>query len=89
MVLKVWDNDHFRPNMHWERYLHVSMVSLTCMASVVSASLQPYGLCSISGSSVHGILQARRLEWVAIPFSRGSSQPGDQTYISYISHIYN
>ena len=45
MVLKVWDNDHFRPNMHWERYLHVSMVSLTCMASVVSASLQPYGLC--------------------------------------------
>ena len=31
------------------------------------------------GSSVHGILQARRLEWVAIPFSSGSSQPRDQT----------
>jgi len=32
--------------------------------------------CSLSGSSVHGILQARILEWVAISFSRGSSQPG-------------
>ena len=33
--------------------------------------------CSPSGSSVHGILQARILEWVAVPFSRGSSQPRD------------
>ena len=32
--------------------------------------------CSTPGSSVHGILQARILEWVAIPFSRGSSQKG-------------
>ena len=32
--------------------------------------------CSPPGSSVHGILQARILEWVAIPFSRGSSNPG-------------
>ena len=34
------------------------------------------------GSSVHGILQARILEWVAIPFSRGSSPPRDQTQAS-------
>ena len=34
---------------------------------------------SLPGSSVHGILQARILEWVAIPFSRGSSWPRDQT----------
>ena len=33
--------------------------------------------CSLSGSSVHGILQARILEWVAKPFSRGSSRPKD------------
>ena len=33
--------------------------------------------CSPQGSSVHGILQARRLEWVAIPFSRGSFLPRD------------
>ena len=32
--------------------------------------------CSPPGSSVHGILQATILEWVAIPFSRGSSNPG-------------
>ena len=39
------------------------------------------------GSSVHGILQARILEWVAISFSRGSSQPKDWTCISWISCI--
>ena len=40
--------------------------------------------CSPPGSSVHGILQARILEWVAIPFSRRSSQPRDQTQVSRI-----
>ena len=35
--------------------------------------------CSLPGSSVHGILQARILEWVAISSSRGSSQPRDRT----------
>jgi len=34
--------------------------------------------CSLSGSSVHGILQARILEWVVMPSSRESSQPRDQ-----------
>ena len=41
--------------------------------------------CSPSGSSVHGIFQARALEWVAISFSRGSSQPRDQTRVSHIA----
>ena len=35
--------------------------------------------------TVHGILQARILEWVAFPFSRGSSQPGDRTQVSCIA----
>ena len=39
---------------------------------------------SPASSSVYGILQARILEWVAIPFSRGSSQPRDQTWVSCI-----
>ena len=39
--------------------------------------------CSPPGSSVHGIFQARIVEWVAIPFSRGSSWPRDQTWISH------
>jgi len=40
--------------------------------------------CSPPGSSVHGILQARILEWVAMPSSRGSSQPKDRTQVSRI-----
>ena len=40
--------------------------------------------CSPPGSSVHGILQTRILEWVAISFSKGSSQPTDQILISCI-----
>ena len=39
-------------------------------------------LCNTMDYTVHGILQARILEWVAIPFSRGSSQPRDQTQVS-------
>ena len=38
---------------------------------------------SLPGSSVHGIFQARILEWVAISFSRGSSQPRDRTRVSH------
>ena len=51
-------------------------------------SLQPYPTlcdpmdCSPPGSSVHGILQAGILEWVARPSSRGSSQPRDRTCVS-------
>ena len=47
--------------------------------------------CSPPGSSVHGIPQARILEWVAIPFSRGSSQPRDGTHISCLLrwHVYS
>ena len=40
---------------------------------------------SLPGSSVHGVLQARILEWVAISFSRGSSQPRDHTHVSCIA----
>ena len=43
--------------------------------------------CRLPGSSVHGILQARTLEWVAISSSRGSSQPRDWTHVSCISCI--
>ena len=43
--------------------------------------------CSPPGSSVHGILQARILKWVALPSSRGSSQPRDPVRISHVSRI--
>ena len=41
--------------------------------------------CSLSGSSVHGIFQARVLEWIAISFSRESSWPRDRTWVSHIA----
>ena len=41
-------------------------------------------LCDPMDYTVHGILQARILEWVAFPFSRGSSQSRDQTQVSHI-----
>ena len=41
--------------------------------------------CSPPGSSIHGILYARILEWVAMPFSRASSQPSDGTQVSRIA----
>ena len=41
-------------------------------------------LCNSMDSTAHGMLQARILEWVAFPFSRGSSQPRDRTQVSRI-----
>ena len=41
-------------------------------------------LCDPMDYTVHGLLQARILEWVAFPFSRGSSQPWDRTQVSRI-----
>ena len=42
-------------------------------------------LCNSMDYTVHGILQARIVEWVAVRFSRGSSQPGDWTQVSWIA----
>ena len=50
--------------------------------SVVSNSLSQYGLYNPPSSSVHGILQVRILEWVAILFSRASSRPRDWIWVS-------
>ena len=41
--------------------------------------------CSLTGSSVHGIFQARVLEWIAISFSRGPSRPRNRTGVSRIA----
>ena len=69
--------------------MHVCMCMCVCVyvCSVAqsASSLQPLD-CGPPGSSVHGISQARMLEWVAISFSRGSSQPRGWTCISCISH---
>ena len=61
---------------------------LCCLKSLQSCLTLCYPMdCSPPGSSVHGILPARILEWVAMPSSRGSSQPRDPTRISCSSCI--
>ena len=62
----------------------VASVVSNSVRPVVSNSLQPCGLW-LPGSSVHGILQARILEWVAMPSSRGSSPFRDRTCVSCIA----
>ena len=68
-----------------EKSTHTHKITLHCKSTVkvkvaqsCPAVCDPMD-CSLPGSSVHGILQARMLEWVAIPFSRESSQPRDRT----------
>ena len=60
------------------------MAAKTQCAQSCLTLCDPMG-CNPPGSSVHRIFQARILEWVAISFSRGSSQPRDQSHISYIA----
>ena len=57
-----------------------------CWVSPVRLCVTPMD-CSPPGSSVHGILQARILEWVAMPSSKGSPPPRDQTRVSCVSCI--
>ena len=68
--------------------LETMMCGCVCVCVCVCVGQLCLTLCdpmdhSLTGSSFHGILQARILEWVAIPFSRGSSQHTNQTWDSY------
>ena len=87
--LGTWDT-------HWYWYV-ILLISLsgqsgythTCLCAHSVARLCPtFGdpmNCSPPGSSIHGIFQARILEWVSISFSRESSRPRDQTHISCLA----
>ena len=75
---------------------HISQLSYKYLSSCVLSRFNcvqlfvtPWTVCSPPSSPVHGILQARVLEWVAVPSSRGSSQPSGQTHVSYVSCISN
>ena len=52
---------------------------------IVKVAQSRQNLCDPMDYTVHGILQAGILEWVAFPFSRGSSQPWDRTQVSRIA----
>ena len=64
--------------------VHPSFFQCLCVL-VVSNSLRPHGLYRLPGFSVHGIIQARMPEWVAISPSRGSSWPRDWTQVFCIA----
>ena len=77
--------------------LHFSVLSQVCVCVCVCVCARACGQsyptlydpmdCSPPSSSIHGIIWARILQWVAISFSRGSSQPRNQTCFSCISCI--
>ena len=84
---------HALTHMYAHTYIYVRICLYTCVYVFLCLVAQwcmtlCYPMdCSSSGSSVHGVSQARILEWVAISFSRGSSRPRDQTFISCVSCI--
>ena len=65
----------------------VPVLQLSCPVAQLCLTVCDPTDCNLPGSSVHGILQARIVKWVAMPSSRGSSRPRDQTQVSYISCI--
>ena len=69
---------------NWEN-IHIPFLGLCVLVTQIFPILCDPVDYSLPDSSVHGILQARISEWIAIPFSRGSSQPRDHTWISCIS----
>ena len=81
LSLMTWQIFDFHLCQSVNLYLHIFEV-LDC-GGFCWFVCDPVG-CSPPGSSVHGILQARIWEWVAISFSRESSQLRDQTQVSYI-----
>ena len=82
-VAKSWVTERLSSRSSWEMEVHRVTTLLLFSCSVMSDSSDPVD-CSSPGSPVHGILQVRILEWVAISFSRGSFQPGDRTQVSHI-----
>ena len=69
-------------------YCHHIFIVILCVGVFITHLCPPLCDpvdCGPPGSSVHGIFQARILEWVAISPSRGSSQPRDRTLISCIA----
>ena len=66
-------------------YFNLLIIKVKMLLAQSCLTLHDTMDCSPPGSSVHGILQARIVEWVNIPFSRGSSPPRGQTQVSHIA----
>ena len=87
-IARTWKKPRWPLADEWIRklwYIYTVEYSVQFSCSVVSDSIVTPMDYSLPGSSVHGIFQAIVLEWVAISFSRGSSQPRDWTQVSRIA----
>ena len=81
---EVWNGFFFTVLRKNQTCWHLDLRFLSTRSEVVQSCLtlcDPMD-CSLSGSSIHGIFQARVLEWVVISFSKGSSWPWDWTQVS-------
>ena len=74
-----WKWQKPRPNSRWQGFISECEVARSCQTLCDPTD------CSLPGSSIHGIFQARVLEWVAIAFSKGSSWPRDRIQVSCIA----
>ena len=85
--LEVWSGSLIRAYFFWLKTLKFKKKkkTLTFWTREVKVTQSCLTLCNPMDYKVHGILQARILEWLAIPFSRGSSQPRDRTEVSHIA----
>ena len=82
----IWKDQFFgaQPSLWWNSHIHAWLHDMSLQSCPTLCDLME---CSLPGTPVHGILQARILKWMAMPSSRGSSQPRDRTCISYVSCI--
>ena len=82
-----WEQQCHESKEEEKEELNISKSMGVCLLLAQSCPTlhDPTDPCSPPGSSVHGILQARILEWVAISFSKGFSWPRDRTWVSSIT----
>ena len=85
MILLKSGSIHFTPKLPHHFVNEEDSVNVLFLVTQLCPILCDPTDCSPPGFSVHGILQARLLEWVAMPSSRASSQPRDQTQVSHIT----
>ena len=82
MCQQIWKTQQWP--QHWKRSVFIPIPKKWSEDCLLCPTLLDPMDCSLPGSSIHGIFQARILEWVAISFSRGSSRARDGTRVSLI-----
>ena len=80
-----WELRRTQAQVHAGNPVQMSEMCCVCLAAQLCLTLWDPMDCSLPGSSFHGILQTRILEWVAFPFSRRSSKRRDRTWVSCIA----